>query len=107
MQQPREDQQDLNFGPFTVLIGILLGSVFSISFGLGIVCFVFWVLQDEAPRLLAEFDSLLKSTAIFFVLSVFAGLSFFGSLKQKSWRHLPMAGLWLGLFLAGRYYWPQ
>jgi len=107
MQSLTEDPQDLNFGPFTVLMGILLGSVFSITFGLAIVCFVFWFLQDEAPRLIAEFDNLIISTAIFFALSVIAGLSFFASLKKTSWRHLPIAVLWLGLFFAGRYYWPQ
>ena len=107
MQSLTNDPQDLNFGPFTVLMGILLGSVFSITFGLAIVCFVFWVLQDEAPRVLAEFDSLMTSTAIFFGLSVVAGLSFFASLKRTSWRHVPIAILWLSLLSAGRYYWPQ
>jgi uncharacterized transporter YbjL len=106
MQSLTKDPQDLHFGPFTVLLGILLGSVFSIAFGLAIVCFVFWVLQDEAPRVLAEFDSLIISTAIFFALSIIAGLSFFSSLKRTSWRHLPIAILWLGLLSAGRYYWP-
>jgi len=101
------DSEDLNFRPFTVLLGIILGSVFSIAFGLAIVSFVFWVLQDEEPRLLAEVDSLRISTTIFIVLAVFAGLSFFGSLKRTVWRHLPMAALWFSLFLAGRYYWPQ
>jgi len=107
MQSLTEEPQDLNFGPFTVLMGILLGTVFSIAFGLAIVCFVFWFLRDEAPRLAAEFNSLISSTAIFIALSVIAGLSFYASLKKTSWRHLPIAVLWLGLLLAGRYYWPQ
>jgi hypothetical protein len=107
MQQPTKNPQDISFGPFTVLMGILLGTVFSIAFSLSIVCFVFWYLQDEAPRLLAEFDSLLISTGIFTALSIVAGLSFFGSLKRTAWRHLPMTFLWLGLLSAGRYYWPQ
>ena len=99
--------QDLNFRPFTVLLGIILGTVFSIAFGLSIVCFVFWVLQSEEPRLASEFGSLITSTSIFLALSVVAALSFIGSLRQTVWRHLPMAGLWLSLLLAGRYYWPQ
>jgi hypothetical protein len=98
--------KDLNFGPFSVLLGIVLGTLFAIAFGLAIVCFVFWVLQDEEPRLLAEVGSLVKSTGIFIGLSLVAGMSFFGSLHQTAWRRLPMAGLWLGLLLAGRYYWP-
>ncbi len=98
---------DLNFRPFTVLMGIVLGTVFSIAFGLAIVCLVFFILKDEEPRLLAEFDSLLVSTSIFVILSVFAGLAFLGSLHRAAWRHLPMLALWTGLFLTGRYYWPE
>jgi len=98
--------EDINFRPFTVLLGILLGTLFAIAFGLLIVCVVFWVLRNEEPRLLAELDSLVMSTAIFVTLSITAGLSFYGSLRLTSWRYLPLAGLWLGLLLAGRYYWP-
>ena len=101
-----ESTEDINFRPFTVLLGIVLGTLFAIAFSLSIVCLVFWVLRDEAPRLAAEFSSLLASTGIFTILSVFAGLSFYASLKLFTWRHLPMTGLWLGLLLAGRYYWP-
>ena len=89
-----------------MLLGILLGTLFAIAFGLMIVCLVFWILRNEEPRLAAEIDSLIVSTSIFVILSVVAGLSFFGSLRQTLWRYLPLAGLWLGLLLAGRYYWP-
>ena len=102
-----QNSGDLNFKPFTVLLGIISGTVFAITFGLAVVGFVFWVLKDESPRLLSEIDSLITNTAIFFALSIFAGSSFFGSLKQTSWRHLPMAMLWISLLVAGRYYWPQ
>jgi hypothetical protein len=101
-----DSSEDLHFQPFTVLLGIVLGSVFSITFGLSIVCLVFWILQDEEPRLAAEFGSLVTSTSIFFALSLFAAGSFVGSLRQTTWRYLPMAGLWASLLLAGRYYWP-
>jgi hypothetical protein len=101
-----EPVEDINFRPFTVLLGIFLGTLFSIAFGLSIVCLVFWILRDEEPRLAAEFPSLLMSTGIFTVLSVCAALSFYGSLKLTAWRYLPMLCLWLGLLLAGRYYWP-
>jgi len=98
--------KDLNFGPFSVLLGIILGSVFSIAFGLAIVCFVFWVLQDEEPRLLVESANLLASTGIFTALAMVAGISFFASTHKTSWRHLPMGALWAGLLLTGTYYWP-
>jgi hypothetical protein len=99
--------KDLNFGPFSVLLGIVLGTLFAIAFGLAIVCFVFWVLQDEEPRLLAEFGNLMMSTGIFAALATMAGISFYGSLHKSAWRHLPMVGLWLGLLLAGQFYWPK
>lgn len=101
-----ETTEDINFRPFTVLLGIILGTVFSIAFGLAVVCLVFWILKDEEPRLAAEFSSLLISTGIFVVLSCFAGLSFYGSLRQYAWRYGAMAMLWAGLLLTGRYYWP-
>ena len=98
--------ENIHFQPFTVLLGIILGTVFSITFGLAVVCLVFWILQNEEPRVAAEFGTLLISTGIFAVLSVAAGLSFYGSLKQFGWRHFAMASLWLGLLLTGSYYWP-
>ena len=98
--------EDIHFRPFTVLLGIITGTVFSIAFGLAVVCLVFWILREEQPRVAAEFSSLLVSTGIFTLLSGLAGLSFYSSLKQFAWRHLPMAAMWLGLLLTGRYYWP-
>jgi hypothetical protein len=101
-----ETPENIHFQPFTVLLGIILGTIFSIAFGLAVVTLVFWILLDEDPRIAAEFGSLLVSTGIFACLSVFAGLSFYGSLKQIAWRHWIMVCLWVGLLLAGRYYWP-
>lgn len=101
-----ETTEDLHFRPFTVLLGIILGTVFSIAFGLAVVCLVFWILREEEPRVAAEFGSLMVSTGIFMLLSVTAGLSFYGSIRNRSWRHAPMALLWLGLGLTGWYYWP-
>jgi hypothetical protein len=101
-----QSAEDIHFRPFTVLLGIIMGTVFSIAFGLAVVCFVFWVLRDEEPRVAAEFGSLLISTGIFVTLSCCAGLSFYGSLWQYSWRYAALAMLWLGLLLTGWYYWP-
>ena len=102
-----DKNSDLNFQPFTVLLGIVLGTVFSIAFGLSIVCFVFWVLKDDEPRLLAEINNLFISTSIFISLSLVAGLSFYSSLRQFRWRYVPIACLCLTLFMTGRYYWPE
>ena len=97
---------DLNFRPFTVLLGIILGTVFSITVCTCIVAFVFWYLGDEAPRLAAEVDNLVEIVQIFLVLTVLSAVSFITTLKSLKWRYFPLGTLWLGLLLTGYYYWP-
>jgi uncharacterized transporter YbjL len=92
--------------PFTVVLGITLGSLVSIAFSLSGVLFVFWFLQDESPRFAAEMPELLRSTAIFFALAATAAAGFIGTLKKKNWRHVCLALLWSGLIGTGWYYWP-
>ena len=101
-----ERASDVTFRPFTVLLGIILGTVFAIFFCTCIVAFVFWFLQDESPRFAFELEGLMDVIAIFMVLTVFAAGSFVGSLRSASWRYAPMLLLWLGLLAAGFYYWP-
>ncbi len=97
---------DLTFSPFAVLLGIILGTLFAITFCTCIVGFVFWYLGDEAPRLAAEVDDLMRIVQIFLVLTFLAAVSFIGTLKSLSWRYVPLTALWLGLLLTGYYYWP-
>lgn len=92
--------------PFTVILGITLGSLVSIAVSLAGVLFVFWFLQDESPRFDSELPELLRSTAIFFVLAAIAAAGFIGTLKNKRWRHGFLASLWVGLIGTGWYYWP-
>jgi uncharacterized transporter YbjL len=92
--------------PFTVVLGITLGSLVSIAFSLSGVLFVFWFLQDESPRFAAEMPELLRSTTIFFTLAATAAAGFIGTLKKKSWRHVCLSLLWFGLIGTGWYYWP-
>jgi len=91
--------------PFTVILGITLGSLVSIAFSLSGVLFVFWFLRDESPRFDAEMPELLRSTAIFLVLAAIAAVSFVATLKNLAWRHLSLAILWFGLVGTGWYYW--
>jgi hypothetical protein len=55
--------------PFTVLIGIVLGSAASITFGLGAVLLVFFVLMGEHPDLSREMPRLAGSLAVFAILT--------------------------------------
>ncbi len=101
-----DNTDEVSFGPFTVLLGIILGTLFAITFCTCIVWFVFWYLGDEAPRLASEVDGLIIIVEIFLVLTVLAALSFLGSLKRAQWRYFSLTGMWVGLLLTGYYYWP-
>ncbi|HHQ15180.1 MAG TPA: hypothetical protein ENK16_09120 [Chromatiales bacterium] len=92
--------------PFIVILGVLLGTLVSLSFGLGVVLFVFWFLQSESSRFSTEMPYLLTSTAIFTALSVVCATAFIGCLRQRRWRYPVLALLWAGLIVTGWYYWP-
>jgi hypothetical protein len=93
--------------PFTVLIGILLGSAASITFGLGAVLVVFFVLQAENPALAREMPRLLGSLAAFSILTATSAGSFLGQVRAKAWRgwaHLATAACLCGVVWL---YWPR
>jgi|SRR5882762_2787132 hypothetical protein len=93
--------------PFTVLIGIVLGSAASITFGLGAVLIVFCVLAGEHPDLRLELPQLLASLAAFAVLTAASAGSFLGQVKARPWRvwaHLATAACLGAVILL---YWPR
>jgi hypothetical protein len=93
--------------PFTVLIGIVLGSAASITFGLGAVLIVFVVLAGEHPDLTREMPQLLGSLAAFAVLTAASAGSFLGQIKVRPWRgwaHLATAACLAGVVVL---YWPR
>ena len=69
--------------PFTVLIGIILGSAASITFGLGTVLIVFCVLGAEHPELPREMPRLAGSLAAFAILTAASAGSFLGQAKAR------------------------
>jgi predicted MFS family arabinose efflux permease len=72
--------------PFTVLIGILLGSAASITFSLSAVVMVFLVLPGEHPDLSRELPKLLLGLLAFAVLTASSAGSFLGQIKERRWR---------------------
>jgi hypothetical protein len=93
--------------PFTVLIGIILGSAASITFGLAAVLIVFGVLVSEHPELSREMPQLASSLAAFAVLTAASGGSFLGQLKGRPWRgwaHLATAACLSAVVLL---HWPR
>ena len=93
--------------PFTVILGIVLGSLVSIAFSLNVVLFIFWVLYDDHPRFSGEMPEVVRGTLIFSYLAVVAGASFFGTVTRQTWRHVGLGLLWASLLAAGFYYWPD
>ena len=95
--------------PFTVLIGIVLGSAASITFGLGTVLIVFGVLDwsGEHPDLKREVPQLILSLVAFGVLTAASAGSFLAQIKERPWRgwvHLATAAALSAVCLL---YWPR
>ena len=93
--------------PFTVLIGIVLGSAASITFGLGAVLIVFCVLAGRHPDLWRELPRLVLSLLAFGVLTAASAGSFLGQAKGRPWRgraHAATLGVLAAITL---WYWPH
>ncbi len=93
--------------PFTVLIGIIMGSAASITFGLGSVLVVFCFLMGRHPDLAHEFPQLLMSLAAFAVLTAASAGSFVGQANARSWRGWAHIGTAAALTLVVFLYWPR
>ncbi len=93
--------------PFTVLIGIILGSAASFTFGLATVLIVFLVLGPQHPELPRELPRVAGSLAAFAVLTAASAGSFLGETKARPWRG--WAHLATGICLCGviLLYWPR
>ena len=93
--------------PFTVLIGIVLGSAASITFGLGAVLIVFCVLTIRHPDLTRELPRLTLSLLAFAVLTAASAGSFFGQVKGRRWRAWAHAATAATLCAVILLYWPR
>jgi hypothetical protein len=93
--------------PFTVLIGIILGTAASFTFGLGTVLIVFLVLGPQHPELPRELPRVAGSLAAFAILTAASAGSFLGEAKVRPWRG--WAHLTTGICLCGviLLYWPR
>ena len=92
--------------PLTVVLGIVLGSVFSIAFGLAIVWLIFGLRQGEDSRFASELPELARATVLFSGVTVVAAFAFLGSLRLSAWRLWPLLALVISLAGVGFYYWP-
>jgi hypothetical protein len=93
--------------PFTVLIGIVLGSAASITFGLSAVLIVFGILHGEHPELGRELPQLAASLLAFAALTAASAGSFLGQAKLRPWRGWAHAATLAGLCGVVLMYWPR
>jgi hypothetical protein len=84
-----------------------MGSSVAIALGLGMVLIVFLILLGERPELREEFGPLMLGIVLFAVLSALSVASFMGSLRERRWRRVAMAGLWSAMLVVGWIYWPR
>jgi hypothetical protein len=93
--------------PFTVLIGIVLGSAASITFGLGAVLVVFFVLMGEHPDLSREMPQLARSLVAFAILTTASAGSFLGQARLRPWRGWAHLATGISLCIVVLLYWPR
>jgi hypothetical protein len=93
--------------PFTVLIGIVLGTAASITFSLGAVLIVFGVLAGRHPDLSRELPRLLLSLMAFGALTAASAGSFLGQAKGRPWRPWAHAATLGALSVIVFIYWPH
>jgi hypothetical protein len=95
--------------PFTVLIGIILGSAASTTFSLGTVLIVFAVLSvgGTHPDLAREMPRLLLSLAAFGILTTASAGSFLGQVRARSWRGWAHLATVASLTVVVLLYWPR
>jgi len=93
--------------PAVVVLGFVLGSAAAITFALAGTMVVYLVLQSEYPQIEDELRPLLMSLGLFSLLTIAAGSSFYGELKERRWRRGALAALIAVLVAVAAYHaWP-
>ena len=93
--------------PLAVLLGIAMGSAFSLFVGLGLTLVVFLSLPEYRERLQGEQGPLLAGVAWAAVLTAVSGAAFLGEIRQRGWRRPAQLGVLLVLLGMGWVYWPR
>ena len=92
--------------PLTVITGIILGSCLAITVSLAAVLIVFLILGDDYPRIQHEFDFLVSSVLIFFVMTIISAGSFYTLVINHRLRFVAQGLMWAGLAATTWYYLP-
>ena len=81
--------------PLVFVSGILLGTAFSIFFGLAVVALLMAMLGVDTPRVSAEIRPLLGYSGLFLVLTTTSALGFIAQLKRHPKRWWAQSLMWL------------
>ena len=93
--------------PFVVLLGIVMGSTVSIAAALLLTGVVFLLLPEYGERLADESRSLAAACVLSVLLAGVAASSFYGELRERSWRRAAHGALLVVLAVALWIYWPK
>ena len=92
--------------PLGFLTGIVLGSAASIALVLAMVVVIFAVTASQQPTVSREFPGLLVTAGLFAVLAAAAGAAFVGLQRERHWRWIAQAAMWLTVAAIAWHYWP-
>lgn len=84
-----------------------MGSAVSMTIGLLLTVVVFLLLPEHSERIAPEFPPLLRAVVLFAALAAAAVASFYGEVRERSWRPAAHAGLVVLLSLIAWLYWPE
>jgi hypothetical protein len=93
--------------PLVVLLGIVMGSTVSIAVALLLTGVVFLLIPEYAPRIADERHPLVLACILSVILATIAGTSFYGELRDRSWRRAAHLALTLMVAIALWTYWPR
>jgi len=92
--------------PLGFLTGVILGSAAAISLVLLMVVLTLALSAGRASEIGREFPSLVATAALFAALASVAGAAFVGLQRERSWRWVAQAAMWLLLAGIAWYFWP-
>jgi hypothetical protein len=93
-------------GPLGFLTGVVLGSAASIALVLVMVVVIFALSTGAQAAIGREYPELLATAGAFALLAALSAAAFVGLQRERPWRWLAQAAMWLALAGIGWYYWP-
>ncbi|MDH3647522.1 MAG: hypothetical protein OER80_12195 [Gammaproteobacteria bacterium] len=81
--------------PLAILTGFVLGSAVSITFSMAVVGLLLMILVSDYPQVRGEIRPLLTAAGLFLCLTIAAGLSFIGLLREQPWWWLAQLVMWV------------